>query len=173
MHSLTLYPMAAPIQAYAIPVFPLVASRMVFSGVRAPLFSPSRIIHSAGRSLTEPPGLYHSALPRILTPGTSAEMLGNSSSGVFPTSSVMFVPVGSLIRVIMSGLLYKAGLLRPANPERRYLTNVIAGRLPLRPSGYGWCAANDYTRVARLSATVKSPIMLKIREFRGAFCDGR
>src|SRR3712207_2683286 len=91
---------------------------MVFSGVKAPLFSPSRIIHSAGRSLTEPPGLYHSALPKILTPGTSAETLGSSKSGVLPTSSVTFVPTRSLIRVIMSGLLYKPGYPRPGSLEK-------------------------------------------------------
>ncbi len=80
-----------------MPVFPLVASRMVFSGVSAPLFSPSRIIHRAGRSLTEPPGLYHSALPRMRTPGISAEMFGNSRSGVLPTSSVTFVSQATLV----------------------------------------------------------------------------
>src|SRR5215210_1334235 len=88
-----------------MPVFPLVASRIVFSGVRAPLLSPSRIIHIAGLSLTEPPGLRHSALPSIRTPGVSVEMAGKSKSGVLPTSSVTFFPTRLLIRVIMSGLI--------------------------------------------------------------------
>src|SRR3954451_8921159 len=111
-----------------MPVLPLVASRMVFSGVREPVFSPSRIIHSAGLSLTDPPGLYHSALPRMLTPGTSAETLGNSRSGVLPTSSVTFVPARRLIRVIMSGLIIQV----EGSSSRmvgRCLTNVMAERL--------------------------------------------
>ena len=61
MHSRTRYPRAAPIMAYAIPVFPEVASRITFPGVSFPVRSPSRIMFSAGRSLTEPPGLNHSA----------------------------------------------------------------------------------------------------------------
>src|SRR5215210_8511107 len=111
---------------------------MVFSGVSAPLLSPPRIIHSAGRSLTEPPGLYHSALPKILTPGASAEMLGNSSSGVLPTSSVTLAPARSLIRVIMSGLLYKVGFSRPGEglemPDQHN-----SRKAPSKPSGHGWC----------------------------------
>src|SRR3712207_1505142 len=126
---------------------------MVFSGVRAPLFSPSRIIHSAGRSLTEPPGLYHSALPRILTPGTSPEMLGSSRSGVLPTSSVPSSPARLLIRVIMSGLLYRVNFSRPGK-EGYLLTQQPEG--PERePPGHGWCVTGDYTRASRSGATAK------------------
>ena len=57
----TRYPRAAPIIAYAMPVLPDVASRMILSRVSAPDFSPSWIIRSAGRSFTEPPGFFHSA----------------------------------------------------------------------------------------------------------------
>ena len=60
-HSFTLYPRAAPIIAYAMPVLPLVESRMVRSGCQPPERSPSRIMLSAGRSFTEPPGLKYSA----------------------------------------------------------------------------------------------------------------
>src|SRR5215212_11467401 len=111
-----------------MPVLPLVASRIVFSGVSAPVFSPSRIIQSAGLSLTDPPGLYHSALPRMLTAGTSAETLGNSRSGVLPTSSVTLFPARRLIRVIMSGLIIQ-GEGSASRREGGCLTNVTAERL--------------------------------------------
>lgn len=106
-----------------MPVFPLVASRMVFSGVSNPRSSPSRIIHNAGRSFTEPPGLYHSAFPKMLTPGVSAEMEGNSKSGVFPTRSTLRVPTEarSLIRVIMSGLLYRVIPRRPQEAGKQVI----------------------------------------------------
>jgi hypothetical protein len=44
-----------------MPVLPLVASRIVLSGVRRPALSPAKIIASAARSLTEPPGFMNSA----------------------------------------------------------------------------------------------------------------
>ena len=60
--SFTRYPRAAPIIASAIPVLPDVASRIVLSRVSSPVRSASMTMVSAGRSFTEPPGLYHSAL---------------------------------------------------------------------------------------------------------------
>src|SRR5919199_1629414 len=106
---------------------------MIFPGARAPLFSPSRIIHSAGLSLTEPPGLYHSALPRMVTPGTSREMLSNSKSGVFPTSSTGRDPNLSLILVIMSELLYKLGARRPEEVNRKNTDQRISRRADISP----------------------------------------
>src|SRR5919206_2563579 len=101
---------------------------MIFPGPSSPLFSPSRIIHSAGLSLTEPPGLYHSALPRILTPGTSREMLDNSKRGVFPTRSVGREAAWVLIRVIISELLYKIEGRRPGGGEaEKCVANALAG----------------------------------------------
>src|ERR687895_1622803 len=101
---------------------------MVLLGVSAPLFSPSRIIHRAGLSFTEPPGLYHSALPRIVTPGTSRETLESSKRGVFPTRSVGRDPTLVLILVIMSELLYKIEPDRPGGGEEECLPNAVAGR---------------------------------------------
>src|ERR671919_1359751 len=95
---------------------------MVLLGVSAPLFSPSRIIHRAGLSFTEPPGLYHSALPRIVTPGTSRETLESSKRGVFPTRSVGCDPTLVLILVIMSELLYKIKPGRPGGREEECLS---------------------------------------------------
>ena len=47
--------------AYAIPVFPEVASTIVCPGLRRPEASPSAIIREAARSFTDPPGFCHSA----------------------------------------------------------------------------------------------------------------
>src|SRR5687767_5819294 len=71
-----------------MPVLPLVASAIRMPGLSAPDRSPSRIIHSAARSLTEPPGLYHSALAYTSTFGDrSSAMLRSRISGVLPTRS--------------------------------------------------------------------------------------
>jgi hypothetical protein len=43
----------------------------------------------AARSLTLPPGLRHSALPRIWMPGRCAESLSRRSSGVLPMDEVL------------------------------------------------------------------------------------
>src|SRR5437764_13932342 len=70
-----------------MPVLPDVESRIVFPGTSAPRASPSSTILSAGRSLTEPPGLNPSSLPKIRTPGASpSRIFRSSTSGVLPTS---------------------------------------------------------------------------------------
>src|SRR5437868_12559421 len=70
-----------------MPVLPDVESRIVFPGTSAPRASPSSTILSAGRSLTEPPGLNPSSLPKMRTPGASpSRTLRSSTSGVLPTS---------------------------------------------------------------------------------------
>jgi hypothetical protein len=60
-HRRTRYPSAAPIIAYAMPVLPDVASRIVPPASSAPVRSPSAIIRAAARSFTDPPGLCHSS----------------------------------------------------------------------------------------------------------------
>src|SRR5438067_9568730 len=71
-----------------MPVFPLVASRIVLPGVSRPRAMPSRIIASPGRSLTLPPGLSISALPDTVTPsGSPAVTAVSRTSGVLPTRS--------------------------------------------------------------------------------------
>ncbi len=52
----------------------------------SPRRSPSRTMYFAARSLTEPPGLRNSALPRIVQP-VSSEALRSLISGVLPTVS--------------------------------------------------------------------------------------
>ncbi len=66
-------------------MFPLVASRIVLPGYRRPLRSPSRIIRSAARSFTEPPGFKCSAFTNNSTPtGKSRAMFRKRSKGVWP-----------------------------------------------------------------------------------------
>ena len=55
------YPFCAQTMASPIPVLPLVASTTVWPGLRAPLRSPSSMMLSASRSLTEAAGLKNSA----------------------------------------------------------------------------------------------------------------
>src|SRR5205814_1100556 len=73
-------PRAAPTQAYAIPVFPLVESRSVRP---RRVGSASWMMAKAGRSFTLPPGLNHSSLAWISTPGGSSER--RRTRGVSPT----------------------------------------------------------------------------------------
>ena len=69
------------VAAYAIPVFPLVASMIVLSGVSAPRAIPSRIIAFAARSFTEPVGLKYSAFAYSSTPFSPRLIAGSRSSG--------------------------------------------------------------------------------------------
>ena len=82
-----------------MPVLPAVPSTTVPPGVKAPLFSCSRTIHRAARSLTEPPGLRNSALPKISQPVASLSM-GMRISGVLPTlpANPFRVSIGSIPR---------------------------------------------------------------------------
>ena len=65
-------------------MFPLVASRIVFSGFSLPSRSASRIMLRPGRSFTEPPGFRNSSLNQISIPGRSRVTRFNRISGVFP-----------------------------------------------------------------------------------------
>ncbi len=73
--------------ARAIPVLPLVASRIVRPGTSCPAASAASIIRRAGRSLTEPPGLLPSNLPSTRTPGGHPGRPRSCTSGVFPMAS--------------------------------------------------------------------------------------
>src|SRR5580658_6028054 len=75
-----------------MPVLPLVESSRILPDVNLPLARACATMLAAARSLTEPPGLSHSALPRISTPGKSAPMRTNRSSGVLPMRSTVCVP---------------------------------------------------------------------------------
>src|ERR1700678_2893705 len=67
-----------------MPVLPLVASSSVLPAWNRPLRRPWVTIFPAARSLTEPPGLYHSALPKSATPGRSAVTASRRNHGVLP-----------------------------------------------------------------------------------------
>ena len=77
------YPRALPTKDMPMPVLPAVPSTMTPPGRSAPRASASRIIASAARSLTEPPGLRNSAFPRIVQPVRS-EACCNLINGVLP-----------------------------------------------------------------------------------------
>ncbi len=87
------YPFAAEIMAMAMPVFPEVASRIVFSLVSLPADSAYSMRYSAILSLTEPPMLYHSSLA-----STSAE----SGPGNFRSLSMGVSPMSSVISLAIS-----------------------------------------------------------------------
>src|SRR4029077_20433665 len=55
-----------------MPVLPLVESIRIFPGVSFPERRASATMRAAARSLTDPPGLYHSALPKRWTLGSCA-----------------------------------------------------------------------------------------------------
>src|ERR1700733_12489735 len=75
-----------------MPVLPLVESSRILPDVNLPLARACATMLAAARSLTEPPGLSHSALPRISTPGRSLAMRTRRSSGVFPMRSTVCWP---------------------------------------------------------------------------------
>src|SRR5215468_1154975 len=75
-----------------MPVFPLVASRSTLPGPSAPDRSAVSMMLKAARSLTEPPGLAHSALPRISICGHCCVRLSNRRSGVLPTRARGVIP---------------------------------------------------------------------------------
>src|SRR5690606_34523277 len=90
------YPMMAAAIARAMPVLPEVASISVSPGRMSPRSSASRIIDSAGRSLTEPAGLLPSSLSRMVLP-VSPVMRCSRTSGVLPTQSAM---VGNSVFIV-------------------------------------------------------------------------
>src|SRR3990172_13095029 len=74
--------------ARAMPVLPDVESKMILPGRNFPVRMPSRTIHKAGRSLTDPPGLNPSSLAKMRTfAGSPSVIRWISSSGVSPIRS--------------------------------------------------------------------------------------
>src|SRR5215471_14366764 len=92
MHRVTGNPSAEPSMAYAIPVFPLVASSRIFPGRSKPRRWASATMLAAARSLTEPPGLYHSALPKSVIFGKSRVTASRRRRGVLPIRSMRLWP---------------------------------------------------------------------------------
>src|SRR5450830_331414 len=88
MISTILEPLIAAAMARAIPVLPEVASIRVSPGLICPRSSARVIIDSAGRSLTEPAGLFPSSLSnRVLL--VSPAMRCKRTRGVLPTQSAI------------------------------------------------------------------------------------
>ena len=95
------YPRAAHTMARAIPVLPLVGSRMIVSGLIRPACSAASIMDTPMRSFTLPAGLNDSSL--AATSATAPAVTRRSrTSGVFPISSVMSsaILIGLLLRVM-------------------------------------------------------------------------
>src|SRR5262245_33980765 len=69
-----------------MPVFPLVGSRIVSPGRSWPASSAARIIHTAGRSFTDPVGLRSSSLAHRRT-SAEGDSRGNPTRGVPPQAS--------------------------------------------------------------------------------------
>src|SRR5579872_715114 len=80
-----------------MPVLPLVASSSRLPGRNAPDCHAVSMILNAARSLTDPPGLAHSALPRISICSHSRVRLSNRSRGVFPTRAKGLVPCAAAL----------------------------------------------------------------------------
>src|SRR5579859_1140686 len=118
-----------------MPVLPLVASRSIFPGRKWPRRRASETILAAARSLTDPPGLHHSALPRSAMPGRSRVIASNLSSGVFPMRSIRLWPnVSPSPEVVSRALEYcskdetAAVLVEPCaivEPDRHDQRNVL------------------------------------------------
>src|SRR3990172_7630272 len=80
------YPLARATIARLIPVFPLVGSRIVLSGVSSPSFSAALTMYRAMRSFTLPVGLWPSSLAYTATPGFGLRCR-RRTSGVLPMVS--------------------------------------------------------------------------------------
>src|SRR5512144_620240 len=121
--------------AMPMPVLPAVPSTTVPPGFSAPLCSAARIIHSAARSLTEPPGFRNSALPRISQP-VSAESLPSLISGVLPTVSMKPLRVVIPYRSSKERRVYRVGGV--GQRPRRNIDIALASRaVGLRCAGSG------------------------------------
>src|ERR1700761_4016781 len=95
------YPRAAHTMASAMPVLPLVGSRMMVSGLISPAFSAASIMATPIRSLTLPAGLKDSSL--AATSATApAVTRRNRTRGVFPVSSVMSLAMPMFLLLICS-----------------------------------------------------------------------
>src|SRR5881394_2273637 len=131
-----------------MPVLPAVPSTTVPPGFSVPRLSASRMMNSAARSFTEPPGLRNSALPRISQP-VSSESLRNRTSGVLPTvpakPSVMLIEDLSFERPTIHGV--GAREIAGAHEDLESLGDLP--REAQRPLGIGEPVLVDHVDVLR------------------------
>ncbi len=107
-----------------MPVLPAVPSTTTPPGLSAPRAIASRMIASAARSLTEPPGFMNSALPRMVQPVASEAAL-SLISGVWPIASTT---VG--LKVIGTSFLNTLGeAATPDKNARRSATAVFSSSI--------------------------------------------
>jgi len=88
-------PRALATSVSPIPVLPAVPSTTAPPGSTSPRSRASRIIHDAGRSFTEKPGLRNSHLPKISQPVISEAFLSRirGVSPISPSTSRDFISV--------------------------------------------------------------------------------
>src|SRR5208282_5172954 len=114
-----------------MPVFPLVASRMILPGRNWPLRSPSRTIEYAARSFTEPPGLNHSALAQNSTFGKSAPIRSILSKGVLPMRSSRCWPMrapGAVCWADIAGLFTDVTFFSVRSTRVQFVLGSLANR---------------------------------------------
>ena len=104
---------------------------MVWPGLSWPVRTASRIILSAARSFTEPPGLKPSSLARTLTPGDRPRaILLISTSGVLPMIPVTVSTFASS-RVAGGAGFGIAVSIKDREAARGYIPPAIAGTMDM------------------------------------------
>src|SRR5574337_365397 len=131
--TLTLYPFRRPIMAKAIPVLPLVGSRIVLSFVSSPLRSACSSMYLTIRSFKLPVGLVPSSFAKIRIPFFGL-IRGSSISGVFPIASRIssdFIHTLFFVGWLVPGLSswYASGLFYRNRPvgvvQFRHIDNYV------------------------------------------------
>jgi len=128
------YPLAWPMTVRPMPVLPAVPSMIVSPDRSWPRCSASRMMPRAARSLMEPPGFSHSALPRISQP-VSSDNRRSRSNGVRPTCFSM-PEYFSALTVNVTFFTRTSG--HPVSQRRFYL--IFAGSVGT-VAGQGYFAA--------------------------------
>src|SRR5580692_58592 len=129
-------PRAAPIMARAIPVLPLVASRIALPGLSTSRFWASRTIEAAARSFTLPPGLVHSTLPSSVTPSRPRAICSRRTRGVDPMRSDSDMPNAVVVAVfsISSSPLRCGRVIGARCGPRCQCARLVGGKLRASPS---------------------------------------
>src|SRR5271163_4350781 len=91
-----------------MPVLPLVESSRIFPAESLPVRRASATMLAAARSLTEPPGLHHSALPQSFTLakcilGRSLSRASSGNNGVLPIAPSTASPRRADVALPLSG----------------------------------------------------------------------
>ena len=153
--------------AMAMPVLPEVGSRIVLPGARSPRSSALAIMFSAGRSLTEPPGLQPSSLQRTCTPGFVPAFM-SSTSGVLPMACSRFMldppscRCGRRRRLGPAALMATAAMPTSRSTQRRSTSSGSSP--PAAPAAsMGWHEAGPSSRRRRTMASAWGSTSSRLR----------